>query len=43
MYAIEESERKINGVEIVTFQRDVVEGDAILEAEDIPADRLRKW
>lgn len=33
MYAIEESAKKINGVKVVTFQRDVVEGDAILEAE----------
>ena len=33
MYAIEESVKKINGVEVTTFQRDVVEGNAILEAE----------
>ena len=33
MYAIEESVKKINGVEVATFQRDVVEGNAILMAE----------
>jgi len=33
MYAIEENVRKINGVEVATFQRDVVAGNAILEAE----------
>ncbi len=33
MFAIEESVKKINGVEVATFQRDVVEGDAFLEAE----------
>ena len=33
MYAIEESMKKINGVEVATFQRDVVEGNAILMAE----------
>ena len=33
MYAIEESVRKINGVEVDTFRRDVVAGNAILEAE----------
>ncbi len=33
MFAIEESTKKVNGVEVATFQRGVVEGNAIMEAE----------
>jgi len=33
MYSIEEKMRKINGVEVTTFQRDVAEGNTRLQVE----------